>query len=115
MHYSVAVLQVTSVFGLNLGKCCSLTTDTEQDLQYNKVCSTALERCKMKLNATMMQWLSTPVKDDADFLDFCNRDFMQLCKESDYCFTIYFDPAYKTQAHNVLNTALDKFQLEAAE
>jgi hypothetical protein len=69
----------------------------------------------MKLDQTMLQWLSTPVKDEADFLDFCRRDFMQARKESDYCFTVYFDKAFQTETHCVLDSALDKFQLEAAE
>jgi hypothetical protein len=66
----------------------------------------------MKLDTTLIQWLSTPVRDDADFLNYCNRDFMQARKESDYCFTIYFDKSFESQTHTILDRALEKFQLE---
>lgn len=69
----------------------------------------------MKLNQTLLQWLSTKPNNPSLFESYANmHNFMKVRKESDYCYTVYYDENHEEQMHKHLDYCFDKFCVEVA-
>jgi hypothetical protein len=67
----------------------------------------------MRLNNTLLQWLNTKPNDPKMFEIYANgHAFMKVRKESDYCYTVYYDADYEEQMHVHLDECFDKFCVE---
>jgi hypothetical protein len=70
----------------------------------------------MKLDTTLMQWFNTKPNAPDTFLIFANQyAWMKVRKETDYCYSVYYDAEYSEKVHQHLDTAFDMFCMEAAE
>lgn len=86
------------------------------DLEKKKQEQNGVKMANIKLDTTMMQWLSEPVANEHSFYEFCNQyEFVKLRKETDHCYTVYFDKNYSEQTHDVLDSALDQFQVKVKD
>lgn len=63
---------------------------------------------QIRLDQTLLQWTTYRFGDD--FLDYCNQyPFMKLRRETDYCYTVYYDKDHSGDMHYVLDRAIDLY------